>query len=55
MTRILADSQTFPEFLKYLQAFGAKDFAKDEGFSGYDVISSKNVDGALESVGMFAV
>ncbi|MCJ1357728.1 MAG: hypothetical protein MMC33_007724 [Icmadophila ericetorum] len=50
MTRILADSQTFPEFLKYLQAFGAKDFAKDEGFSGYDVISSKNVDGALESV-----
>lgn len=54
MTRILADLQTFPEFFKYLQAFGAKDFAKDEGFSGYDIASSRNMDDTLECVGMLA-
>ncbi|KAL2054284.1 hypothetical protein ABVK25_005425 [Lepraria finkii] len=35
----------FPEFFKYLQAFGQKDYARDEGFSGFNMSMSRNAAG----------
>ncbi|OAP54308.1 hypothetical protein AYL99_11409 [Fonsecaea erecta] len=37
MRSILRQAHVFPPFMKYLTAFGEKDFARDEGFAAYDI------------------
>ncbi|MCJ1307269.1 hypothetical protein MMC25_000915 [Agyrium rufum] len=36
MNHMLGSLKVFPQFARYLQSFGIKDFAQDEGFSGFD-------------------
>ena len=51
MLRILAHSQASSEVFKYLQAFGRKSYAQDEGFSGCDTNIIRDVAGEPESIG----
>ena len=51
MLRILTQSQASSEIFKYLQAFGRKDYAQDEGFSGSNTFVTRDVAGLPESIG----
>ncbi len=51
MRRILRHGNVFPEFLKYLTAFGEKAFARDEGFAGYDIKEHLNEHQERQSLG----
>ena len=51
MLRILTRSQASSGFFKYLQAFGRKGYAQDEGFSGCDTNIIRNVAGVPETIG----
>ena len=51
MLHILTLSRASSEFLKYLQAFGLKSYAQDEGFSGCDTTVTRDAAGAPASIG----
>ncbi len=51
MVRILSHAQTSSAFFKYLQAFGQKSYARDEGFSGSDVTITRDENGAIDVIG----
>ena len=51
MLQILTRSQASSGFFKYLQAFGRKGYAQDEGFSGCDTKIIRDVAGAPETIG----
>ena len=55
MTHILCHLDVFPEIFKYLAVFGLKDFAQDEGFSGFDITVIRNEAGALDRIGILCV
>ena len=50
-SQLLRDLKVFPDFLKYLRAFGQKNFARDEGFSGCNFSISRDKAGAVERIG----
>ena len=51
MLRLVTHLMAFPEFFKYLQAFGQKDYARDEGFSGCNISMSRNAAGEPTMIG----
>ncbi len=51
MARIVAHVHVSADFFKYLQAFGQKSYARDEGFSGCDIAVAKDEAGKPEIVG----
>jgi hypothetical protein len=53
MMKLLSHLDVFARFFKYLNAFGMKSFAQDEGFGGFDNNISLNKNGELASLGMF--
>ena len=53
MVRILTRAQASSVFFKYLQAFGRKSYAQDEGLSGCDMIIPRDVAGVPESIGRY--
>ena len=51
MLRLLTLSRASSDFLKYLQAFGRKSYARDEGFGGCDTVVTRDAVGAPASIG----
>ena len=51
MLHLVTHLMAFPEFFKYLQAFGQKDYARDEGFSGFNMSMSRNAAGEPTRIG----
>jgi len=51
VSQLLCQLEVFPEFFKYLRAFGQKNFARDEGFSGCDIRITRDSMGLAKSVG----
>ena len=49
--RLLASWNVFPEFYRYLSAFGFKQFAKDEAFAGYDCRETHDAEGNPTGIG----
>ena len=54
MARLLKSQGVMLKWLQYVEAFGLKDFPKDEGHSGFDVKFQKAEDGQIESLGDFS-
>ncbi len=50
-SQLLCQLEVFPEFFKYLRAFGRKKFARDEGFSGCDIRITRDSMGLAKSIG----
>ena len=51
MRRVLRQFKVFPAFQKHLMAFGEKSFARDEGFTGYDLWERLNKQQECEGIG----
>ena len=51
MRRLLVCWDVFPEFYRYLSAFGFKQFTKDEAFAGYDCRETHDGEGNLTGMG----
>ena len=52
MSLMLSHLKVFPDFFKYLQAFGQKSYARDEGFSGYNMEVRRDTAGVIEGIGI---
>lgn len=51
MQNLLHHLGVFPQFFKYLCAFGMKSFALDEGFGGFDCRMEEGKEGGLKRIG----
>lgn len=51
MLSVLIAFGVFKEFFRYLTAFGAKPFARDEGLGGFDYLETLDDSGVLSKLG----